>query len=120
MDYSIKTRRKGSGERENGVVDCFIIGFNLEKKRIGCNTVGLGLSGGIYIVCYFFPDCTAHRCSPGLRLGEVLALPCRLGHGAALWWVAGWRRQRLRWLLVLHAILEAPGFSDTDLQLLID
>lgn len=111
---------KDWGTKKMGVVDHLIKGFNLKKKGIGSNTVGLGLSRGIYIVCYFFPDCTAQRCSSELGLGNILGLPCRLGHGAALWWVAGWRRQRLRWLLVLHAILEAPGFSDTDLQLLID
>lgn len=49
------------------------------------------------------------------------ALPCWLREGSPLWGEAGWGlRRRLRWLLLLHAILQAPCFSNTDLQLLID
>lgn len=49
------------------------------------------------------------------------ALPCWLREGPPLWEEAGWGLRRLlRWLLLLHAILQAPCFSNTDLQLLID
>lgn len=48
----------------------------------------------------------------------MLRLPCRMGHVAPRWRVADGRR--LCWLLLLHAILETPLFSDADLQLLID